>query len=85
MDLLRTIAARHQATPAQVTLAWLLEQGEGIVPIPGTRHPERPIENAGAVDVRLATEELGELSSAFTRDAITGDRTTQSGAALIDL
>jgi len=53
VDLLRTIAERKQATPAQIALAWLLAQKPWIVPIPGTTKLVRLEENIGAVDVDL--------------------------------
>jgi aryl-alcohol dehydrogenase-like predicted oxidoreductase len=53
VDVLGTIAARKQATPAQIALAWLLAQKPWIVPIPGTRKLERLEENIGAVAIAL--------------------------------
>lgn len=85
LDALQFVAKKHNATLAQIALAWLLAQGDHIVPIPGTRRPERLYENIGAIDVRLTVEDIDRLSSAFSRDAINGDRTTKAGAALIDL
>ncbi len=49
-------------SPAQLALAWLLHQGEDIVPIPGTRRPERIDENAGAAAVRLSPEILEKIN-----------------------
>ena len=51
MDRVEGLAARRTARPAQLALAWLLAQGEHIVPIPGTRKRERLTENLGALDV----------------------------------
>src|SRR5947207_3293269 len=57
VDLLRTIAARKKATPAQIALAWLLTQNAWIVPIPGTTKLERLDENIGAVALRLSADD----------------------------
>jgi aryl-alcohol dehydrogenase-like predicted oxidoreductase len=57
------VAAEAGATPAQVALAWLLVQGDDIVPIPGTRHVARLEEDAGAVDVVLTADQLARLQS----------------------
>ena len=58
VDLLGQIAARKQATPAQIALAWLLAQKPWIVPIPGTTKLHRLEENLGAVDVELTAADL---------------------------
>jgi aryl-alcohol dehydrogenase-like predicted oxidoreductase len=60
-DLLRGIADGLNATPAQVALAWLLAQGPGIVPIPGTKHTSRLEENLGADNVELTPHDLARL------------------------
>jgi aryl-alcohol dehydrogenase-like predicted oxidoreductase len=62
---LRDIAAQVNATPAQLALAWLLHQGEQIVPIPGTRKPARIDENAGAANITLGSEHLAEMERLF--------------------
>lgn len=64
VDLLGEIAARKNATPAQIALAWLLAQKPWIVPIPGTRKLERLEENNGAATVQLTAEDLSEINSA---------------------
>src|SRR5438046_576023 len=63
VDLLKTIAERKQATPAQIALAWLLAQKPWIVPIPGTRKRERLDENIGAVAVTLTADDLREIDN----------------------
>ena len=76
-DLLRPleeIAAGHKCTPAQVALAWLLAQGEDIVPIPGTKRRKYLEENCAAVDVSLSTEEIETLNSAFPANVTAGTR-----------
>jgi len=74
VDLLRAIAARKQATPAQLALAWLLAQKPWIVPIPGTSRRERLVENLGAAAVELTPEDLREIDSAASRITVQGAR-----------
>jgi aryl-alcohol dehydrogenase-like predicted oxidoreductase len=62
---LREIAATLNITPAQLALAWLLHQGEQIVPIPGTRKAHRIDENAAAASVRLTPEQLADIEQRF--------------------
>ncbi|MEA2418110.1 MAG: hypothetical protein QOE60_316 [Thermoleophilaceae bacterium] len=70
----REIAEEIGCTPAQLALAWLLHQGEDVVPIPGTRHPGRVEENAAAVDIELSDEQLRALDELFPPGATAGDR-----------
>jgi len=63
VDLLKKIAERKRATPAQIALAWLLAQKPCIVPIPGTTKLERLEENIGAAAIELTPEDLGEIES----------------------
>ena len=58
VDVVRTVAERRRATPAQVALAWVLSRGARVVPIPGTTRPERVDENTAAADVELTAEDL---------------------------
>jgi len=74
VDLLREIAERKNATPAQIALAWLLAQKPWIVPIPGTRKPERLDENLGAVEVELTTDDLREINAAASTITVQGAR-----------
>jgi aryl-alcohol dehydrogenase-like predicted oxidoreductase len=74
VDVLRGIAARKQATPAQIALAWLLAQKPWIVPIPGTRHLERLDENIGAATVELTSADLHDIQSAVSRIPVQGAR-----------
>jgi aryl-alcohol dehydrogenase-like predicted oxidoreductase len=74
VDLLGAIAARKQATPAQVALAWLLAQKPWIVPIPGTRKLERLDENNGAAAVELTPDDLREIEDAAAKITVQGDR-----------
>ena len=74
VDLLRKIAERKKATPAQIALAWLLAQKPWIVPIPGTRKLERLDENIGAVAVELTSDDLREIDSAASKITVQGAR-----------
>ena len=69
-----SLAAAAGVTPSQLALAWVLAQGEDIVPIPGTKHRKYLEQNAAAVDISLPPEVLGELQNAFPPDAAAGDR-----------
>jgi aryl-alcohol dehydrogenase-like predicted oxidoreductase len=72
--LLGEIAARNQATPAQIAIAWLLAQRPWIVPIPGTTKLRRLEENVGAAAVKLTPSDLREIESAVSQIAVQGDR-----------
>jgi len=74
VELLKRLAAKKQATPAQLALAWLLAQKPWIVPIPGTRSLAHLSENLGAREVRLSPEELRELETAFSKLTVHGGR-----------
>jgi aryl-alcohol dehydrogenase-like predicted oxidoreductase len=74
VDLIREIAQRKNATPAQIALAWLLAQKPWIVPIPGTTKLHRLEENIGAVNVQLTPEDLREIDSAASKITIEGAR-----------
>ena len=63
VERIRAIGEQHEATPAQVAIAWVLARGEDVVPIPGTSRP-RPIdENLGAFDVELTADDLAVLDT----------------------
>jgi aryl-alcohol dehydrogenase-like predicted oxidoreductase len=74
VDLLRQIAERKNATPAQIALAWLLAQKPWIVPIPGTTKLSRLEENIGAVSVELTADDLREIDSAASEIEVQGAR-----------
>jgi aryl-alcohol dehydrogenase-like predicted oxidoreductase len=71
---IEAIAAKKGATPAQIALAWVLAQGDDIIPIPGTKRKERLEENLGALAVKLSKDEVAELSNAFPVGAAAGTR-----------
>jgi aryl-alcohol dehydrogenase-like predicted oxidoreductase len=74
VELVGRIAARKQATPAQVALAWLLAQKPWIVPIPGTTKPHRLEENLGAASVELTPDDLRGIEAALSKVMVRGDR-----------
>jgi aryl-alcohol dehydrogenase-like predicted oxidoreductase len=74
VDLLKKVAERKRATPAQIALAWLLAQKPWIVPIPGTRKLERLDENNGAVGVDLTQDDLHEIENASSKIKVQGAR-----------
>jgi len=74
IDLLERIAAAHEATPAQIALAWLLTPQPWIVPIPGSRKLERLDENNGAVNVHLTADDLRAIGDAMAQIMVVGDR-----------
>jgi aryl-alcohol dehydrogenase-like predicted oxidoreductase len=71
---IREIAERKGATPGQLALAWVLAQGEDVVPIPGTKRVRYLEENVGAASVVLTQEDLTALEEAVPRGAVTGAR-----------
>lgn len=79
----RELAAAKEATPAQVALAWLLAQAPWIAPIPGTRKLSRLIENAGATEVRLSSDERADLDALAARVGVAGDRYSEAHMKLI--
>ena len=74
VDLLGTIAADKEATPAQIALAWLLAQKPWIVPIPGTTKLARLDENLGAVGIELTSDDLSKIEIAAAQIAVQGER-----------
>ena len=78
------IASEHKCTAAQLALAWVLAQGDDIVPIPGTRHPERVDENVAALSVVLSENDLRRIDSAAPKGATAGDRYPEGGMCTIN-
>ena len=74
VDLLRDVAARKGATPAQISLAWMLHKYPNVVPIPGSKNRERILENLGADAVRLSDEEFTQLETALDALPVHGHR-----------
>jgi aryl-alcohol dehydrogenase-like predicted oxidoreductase len=78
------IARRKRCTPAQLALAWLLVQGEDIVPIPGTKQRRYLEENAGALDVQLTDSDLQEIEEVAPKGVAAGDRYHEAGMRTIN-
>jgi len=76
VDEVRTIADNKGVTPAQLALAWLLAQGDDVVPIPGTKRPRRVEENAGAAHLELNDADLAQIEEVSPAGAAAGDRTS---------
>jgi len=77
LDVVRKVeelAGEKQCTPSQLALAWVLAQGEDIVPIPGTKHRKYLEDNVGAVEVKLTADDLRHLDDAFPAGAASGLR-----------
>ncbi|MBA3984930.1 MAG: aldo/keto reductase [Acidimicrobiia bacterium] len=76
VDEVRTIADNKGVTPAQLALAWLLAQGDDVVPIPGTKRQRRVEENAGAAHLELNDADLAQIEEVSPAGAAAGDRTS---------
>jgi aryl-alcohol dehydrogenase-like predicted oxidoreductase len=74
VERVKEIAAEKNVTPGQLALAWVLAQGDDLVPIPGTTHPQHLEENVGAVDVELTDDDLARIDQAAPVGATVGDR-----------
>jgi aryl-alcohol dehydrogenase-like predicted oxidoreductase len=83
VDLLKQVAVRKNATPAQIALAWLLAQKPWIVPIPGTTKLERLFENIGSTSIELASDDLREIRTAALKITVQGARYAESSAKLV--
>jgi aryl-alcohol dehydrogenase-like predicted oxidoreductase len=79
------IAAEHKCTPAQLALAWVLAQGDDIVPIPGTRHPARVEENVAALQLVLSENDLRRIDIAAPKGAAAGERYAAGGMQTVNL
>jgi aryl-alcohol dehydrogenase-like predicted oxidoreductase len=75
-EQVKALAARKRCTAAQVALAWVLAQGNDIVPIPGTKRVKYLEDNLGALDVELSPDDLSALDELFPPGAATGERYT---------
>ncbi len=74
VEQVRALAAAKDVTPGQLALAWVLAQGDDLVPIPGTKRVKYLEENVGATGVELTDADLAQLQEAVPRDAVIGDR-----------
>jgi aryl-alcohol dehydrogenase-like predicted oxidoreductase len=74
VDRVKEIAKEKNATPSQLALAWLLAQGDDVVPIPGTKRRKYLEENARAADIRLGAADLRRIDEAAPKGAAAGER-----------
>jgi aryl-alcohol dehydrogenase-like predicted oxidoreductase len=84
VERLEAIAQRKGATASQLALAWVLAQGDDIIPIPGTKRRRYLEENAAAVNIKLTGAEIQELEAAIPLNEIVGDRYNAGGLHTID-
>jgi len=78
------VASRKGCTPAQLALAWLLHQGDDVVPIPGTTRVENLEENVGALGVTLTEADLGRIDAVFPKGVAAGERYMEGGMATVN-
>jgi aryl-alcohol dehydrogenase-like predicted oxidoreductase len=83
-DRVRELAEARRVTPAQLALAWVHAKGKDIVPIPGTKRPERVEENVAASEIELSEEDMASLDDAVPVDAVVGGRYRDAEMALIN-
>ena len=83
-SVVREIAAKHDATPAGIALAWLLHKGDDIVPIPGTKRRTYLEENVAAVSITLSADEMTRLDDALRPEAIAGPRYNERAMGWVD-
>jgi aryl-alcohol dehydrogenase-like predicted oxidoreductase len=87
LDLVRHVeksASRKGCTPAQLALAWLLHQGDDVVPIPGTTRVENLEDNVGALGVTLTQRDLERIDAVFPKGAAAGERYMEGGMATVN-
>jgi aryl-alcohol dehydrogenase-like predicted oxidoreductase len=84
VDLIRRFAEKKHATPAQISLTWLLAQKPFIVPIPGTRNIDHLNENLGAVNVQLTHADLREIDTAVSKIQVCGGRMNEEQMKVVD-
>jgi aryl-alcohol dehydrogenase-like predicted oxidoreductase len=84
VEAINQTAQRKGCTPGQLALAWLLAQGEDIVPIPGTRRRDRLVENIGALNVSLSKDELEQIDAIAPMGVAAGARYPERGMAMVN-
>ena len=85
VDTVRAVADDVGCTPAQVALAWVLAQGDDILPIPGTRRAKYVEENTAATEVKLTARQIATLIDGIPRDAVAGERYGEAGMRAVNL
>ena len=84
VDRVRELAASKGATPSQLAIAWVLAQGDDIVPIPGTKRVEFLEDNVGALGVTLTQTDLERIDAVFPRGVAAGERYLEGGMATVN-
>jgi aryl-alcohol dehydrogenase-like predicted oxidoreductase len=84
VERVKRVAGRKRCTAAQLALAWVLAQGEDVVPIPGSKRRERLEENAAAADIQLTAEELSEIDALLPRGIAAGTRYPEAGMRAVN-
>jgi aryl-alcohol dehydrogenase-like predicted oxidoreductase len=84
VERIKALAAKKGCSPAQLAIAWVLAQGDDIVPIPGTKRRPYLEENIGALDIHLAPEELAEIDAMLPAGAAAGSRYSAPGMRAIN-
>jgi aryl-alcohol dehydrogenase-like predicted oxidoreductase len=84
VERIKALAAQKGCTPAQLALAWVLAQGNDIVPIPGTKRRRYLEENVGAVDVHLTRKDLAEIDASLPPGSAVGSRYSEPGMRAIN-
>ncbi len=84
VDKVKEMAARRGCTPGQLALAWVLAQGDDIVPIPGTKRRSYLEENVGAIALTLSPAELAEINAVFPLGVAAGGRYTEEGMKMLN-
>ncbi|MGO3126199.1 MAG: aldo/keto reductase, partial [Advenella sp.] len=79
VSVISELAVQKQVTPAQIAIAWVLAQGDEIVPIPGTNSLRNLNDNVEAVNIKLNKSELDMLSSKISDIRVAGERYTHEG------
>lgn len=85
VEIVKAVAARKGATPAQIALAWLLAQKSWIVPIPGATEIHRLEEGLGAVDVTLTAADLDEIAMTLSKIKVQGERLPEAALKMTGL
>ena len=82
---IQEMADAKNCTPAQLAIAWLLQQGDDLVPIPGTKRVSYLLDNLGALDVKLTIAELDRIDTILPKGAASGDRYPASKMQMVNL
>ena len=83
-SVVRTVAGAYGATPAQIALAWLLQKGEDIVPIPGTKRRTYLEENVAATEIALGASDVAKLDEALAKEKVAGPRYNEKAMRWVD-